>query len=357
MNKFTVIPHVKLHHDKCILYSEFDGYVRKKNSTSFSADDIYRCNYHGILSLSAKKKIKTIITKWMDALNTKKFISRKNNEWLKYQLTFCTLTLSANQMHDDKFIKREMLNYFFIDLKRQVNFISYLCVCERQENNNIHFHILFEKFIDWKILRSTWNKIQDKHGYIENYRQNQKYYHKDGFKLNEKLLSTWSEENQYKAYLKGVAENWSNPNSTDIKDFTEVKNIGAYVTKYVCKGVDKKVDERMALINKELHTADEMLSFRKKIFDELKDKYRINGKVWSCSENLQKLISFDEVNDNELEAILYEIFNSKDAERYDAESYTICKGNVLKALKNTSKIYYKKFCEVQNHNYQLIYNN
>lgn len=357
MSDFTVIPHAKMYHDKVVLYDELYGYVRKGNSTSFHADDQYRSNYRGVMSAGARKKIKTIINLWFVALYSKKFLSRKNEEWLRYQITFATLTLPAMQVHTDKEIKRDMLNRFFIELKRKCNVTSYLNVCEKQENKNIHFHILFEKFIDWKVMRDLWNSIMNDNGYIEMYRNNQKHFHKDGFRLRPELLDKWSEEKQLLAYQYGMQTNWSNPNSTDIKDLEDKKNIAAYITKYICKGVDEKLNEKMKQINKDLFTEEEIKMYRKQYLDELIMHYKIDGKVWSCSENLQQLECTDFIVDNEIADVLQDLLYGKDKDVFKGDNFSVAKGNVLKNLKNKSPTYYKQFMETQNKNYQLIYNN
>jgi hypothetical protein len=355
MENYTVIPHAKMYHNKVVLYDELYGYVSKGNSTSFHADDEYRSNYRGVLSAGAKKKIKNILNLWLDALYSKKFVSRKNEDWIRYQITFATLTLPAMQVHTDKVIKRDMLNRFFIELKRKCNVTSYLNVCEKQENKNIHFHILFEKFIDWKVMRDLWNSIMNDNGYIEMYRNNQKHFHKDGFRLREDKLDTWPADKQLLAYQRGITQNWSDPNSTDIHALDKVKNIGNYITKYICKGVDHKIEEKMKQINKDLFTVEQMKFYRKKYLDELIMHYKIDGKVWSCSENLQQLECTDFIVDDEIDAVLHDLLYGNDKDVFKGDCFCVAKGNVLKNLKNKSPTYYKKFMETQNKNYQLIY--
>lgn len=357
MAEITLIPHAKIFYDKLIIYDELHGYTRKGNSTSFKSDDMYRCNYHGVLSAGAKKKIRAIIYLWLNALYSKKFVSRKNEQWIRYQVTFLTLTLPSMQIHTDKEIKRDMLNRFFIELKRKADVYTYLNVCEKQENKNIHFHVLLEKYVDWKLIRSIWNKILNDNGYIENYRNNQLHFHKDGFKLRENLISVWSEIAQRKAYEYGMATNWNDPNSTDIHALEKVKNIGAYITKYVCKGIDIKLDAKLNEINKNLYTEDEMKSFRKKFHEDLVLHYKIDGKIWSCSTNLESLKNADFIIENELLEVVEAIVNNKKTDVYKGESFMIAKNNTLIELRNKSPIYYNKFMEIQNKNYQLIYNN
>lgn len=95
-----------------------------------------------------------------------------------------------------------MLDLFMKNLKNQKGVITYLWVAEAQKNGNIHFHILLDRFIDQKYIQSTWNRIQDKHDYLTEYKK--KYSH-------------------------------DNPPSTKIETLKHVRNIAAYLTKYFTK--------------------------------------------------------------------------------------------------------------------------
>lgn len=355
MNNYQLIPHAKLSANKLVIYDELVGYIRKKNNTSFTPTDNYRLNYSGTMSKSANKKIKKIIDMWLCCLETKKYTSRKNNDWLRYQITFCTLTLPSAQIHCDKEIKRECLNNFIIELKRKTNIKTYLCVSEKQDNKNIHFHILFSGFIDWKLIRNTWNNCIAKLGYIDTYRKNQNEFHKDGFKLRTELIDKWSEVKQLLAYKKGLAENWTNPNSTDIHALDKIKNIGAYVTKYICKGIDIKFADELKKYDLTVLSENDVKELQKNVFDKLKEHYKIKGKVWSCSENLEKLNTCDFIIDSDLDLAIRDLVYGNNADVYKGDCFIVAKGNVLKELKNKSPSYYNNFLEIQNINYKLLY--
>lgn len=322
MNQITVIPHAKLSTGKVILYNELNGRSFKNCGRSASLMNLENNKVKGVLSDGSKKKIKKYVGLWVDSLEAKKFMSRKTNEWLRSQITFCTLTLPATQMHTDKEIKRDLLNHFLISIKRKEKNNTSLWVSEKQENGNIHFHILFEKFIAWQSIRSTWNGILEPHGYIENYRHNQKHYHRNGFQVNEKLIDKWSAENQYKAYLKGCAENWSNPNSTDIHSLEKIKNVASYITKYLTKG-----DENLL----------------------------IDGKLWACTDNFNTLRPADFIIDSEVDNYLNVELKNEKVQRFDGDNYSVISGTSLRELRNKSPVIYKKYMEIQNQNYQKLY--
>ena len=69
---------------------------------------------------------------------------------VQYKLTFITLTLPSKQIHSDNEIKSKCLNQFLIELKKNHSVSRYIWKAEKQENNNIHFHIIADKFIKWQ---------------------------------------------------------------------------------------------------------------------------------------------------------------------------------------------------------------
>lgn len=323
MPQITVIPHAKLSTGKIIMYNELHGRSFANCGKSNSLKNLEDNHVKGVLSKGSKKNIKRNIQLWTDALEAKKFMSRKTNEWLRSQITFCTLTLPAQQFHTDKEIKRELLNRWNIEIKREIKSETNLWVSEKQDNGNIHFHILYPKFIHWQTVRNKWNRILNDNGYIALYRENQKEFHSNGFRLREDLTDKWSAENQYKSYLNGIACNWSNPNSTDIHSLVKVKNVANYITKYLTKGNEQKL---------------------------------IDGRLWSCSKNFQSLISADFIISNEVEKYIeLELLNDK-VKKFEGENYSVISGTSLRELRNKSPIIYKQYMEIQHHNYSVLYN-
>lgn len=158
-------------------------------------------------SSKAKRRFKQEIENYFSILNAICVVENRTMNELSNLYNFVTLTLSSTQIHDDYYIKRTMLNPFILQLKRKFKVTSYLYVCEAQENGNIHFHFIVNRYIPHKELRATWNKIQDKQGYI------QAFFNK---------------------------HNHRNPNSTDIHKFKKIKHISAYLIKYFTKTENRR---------------------------------------------------------------------------------------------------------------------
>lgn len=242
---------------------------------------------------------------------------------VKYKLTFTTLTLPAPQVHSDEHIKKEALNHFLTELRRKFKSEIYIWKAEKQENGNIHFHILCDKYIHHSELRDTWNRIINKPslGYVDRYSERMKAIFANGFVMLPG--DRRSREKQLKAYEYNSAIDWTSPNSTDIHALHRVKNVSAYIAKYISKDVTRtKRVERMTAIDFRLEQVTyqlEMLQYDKLLQAEsslrntyiidlqtekqaLTDEYAalaakgVQGRIWGCSQRLSRCKSFVEVS-------------------------------------------------------------
>jgi hypothetical protein len=269
--------------------------------------------YNGHLSPATARKVKSILGTWLTSLdqNIKRLDSGTRIKGV-YFPTFVTLTLPAEQMHEDTFVKRLMLDRLLKKLKDKYNVVHYFWRAEPQKNGNIHFHIIIDKWLHWKVLRQEWNTILKAHGYIEIYRQNQQQWHKEGFKARS---GKWSIEKQKEAYEQGIANNWSDPNSTDIHKINNVKSLSAYVTKYMAK---VKSEDRS-----------------------------IAGRLWGCSDALRLLKPFREtlsVSENFIESGNTSVIEYVEQCEKEAGPDAVYEDEFIKVikLKSTQETYLKR---------------
>ena len=235
MLNYTDIKYVTVHPTHLSVHTERRYDYNKSYSNETSLHNLRKNTHRNLMSLKAISKCKRSINYLLLQSNANYNYSKLNWRSLKFKISFVTLTLSAPQMHTDNQIKRDMLNPFLIEAKRLWGVQHYVWRAEKQINGNIHFHLLFDKFIPWHEIRGLWNHLQNKLGYISAYRSNQIAWHSSGFKVREDLLSNWPLKSQLKAYHLGVKNNWSDPNSTDVHSVKLVNNVAAYCTKYMTK--------------------------------------------------------------------------------------------------------------------------
>lgn len=285
---------------------------------------------------------KTIIAKNQN-FTTEYEKSTTHRQPVSYKLAMITLTLPSKQQHTDEVIKSKLLNPFLIELSKKFEVRDYIWKAEKQENGNIHFHILINKYIHHDKIKSIWNRKTETLGYVENYRRNMHAYYVDGFRLSENKADRRSEETQRKAYETGVKENWSNPNSTDIHALYKVRNASAYLVKYLTKGVTKT--ERIKQINtlrneiekdkktiadneKEIffhgpenpqskYFAAEINQARNRIEENETKLYEllksgVSGRIWGQSQSLSKLKNLIECEEPENIPQIFEVISSAD---------------------------------------------
>ncbi len=288
-------------------YQELSTHSRKriKRSIDFL---LYITKNKSILGQQFKSKyIETEIVKDTGELHKNK---------INFKLTFITLTLSAKQHNTDEEIKSKLLNNFLTTARRSWKMKDYIWKAEKQENGNIHFHILTNVYIKHLDIRKVWNSIQNKSGfnYVDIYSKNMQEFFKNGFKSfpNDKR----TKEKQLAVYEENKLINWTNPNSTDIHALYKIRNISAYMSKYLAKSVTKtdRVEQLENLYSK-LETLQNQLITNEttKLFDPefdhlqetlklqiepikaeievLKNK-GVSGRIWSQSQSLSSFSNF-----------------------------------------------------------------
>lgn len=178
---------------------------------------------------------------------------------VNFKLNFITLTLCAEQTHDDKFIKEHLLEPFLKWMARQ-GANSYVWKAEAQNNGNIHFHITSNHYLFWKSIRNKWNGLLEKHGY----------------------LSVFFKEHGH-----------HDPNSTDVHAVKSDRDIGNYMGKYFGK-LENWCKEKSNKIAKEhLDHPSRYIEFsleQNKLIPV--PKRQISGRKWAVSNNLAGLKCF-----------------------------------------------------------------
>ena len=334
-------------------------------------NDLFKENFQstknkGIVSEGTKKQIRNILISWIDSVEQFAHTYNKKRNWINNQITFVTLTLPSKQQHSDTECNRLLLNEFLIYLKRKTNISAYLWVAEKQENGNIHWHILTTSYINWQTIRRLWNKTLDKNGYIKQYRENQNEFHKDGFKVREELLTkwcpkrkmivdNWTKEKQLDAYNEGIKCNWNNPNSTDIHKLVNVKSIQKYVVKYMTKGVDQECKDIVKNATSELKTKREIKELIAQHIQKNHSHKLLNCSHWSCSDNLRKLERYTSMVNYELDAIIDKVKLADEKNVFKNDYCMIVGGTELNDFDKYAEYHYNYIKEINQKNFEKIY--
>lgn len=122
--------------------------------------------YTGTLSKAAKKTIEKRLTGWIYALKTANQKQRGTSKQPRRQPIFVTLTLPAEQQHTDKQIKSKCLELFIKALQYRYKIRNYFWRAEVQQNGNLHFHLIFDRYLPAAKISELWNRSVENLGYI-----------------------------------------------------------------------------------------------------------------------------------------------------------------------------------------------
>lgn len=311
-SQLVLIPTITVHPHQINFYKQIVWSPKRPSRSQYKVeyDKEFRNHEHllkskrspeGKVSQIAKRKITKAIDYMLLFASDKKVTAVKTGRKFTFKIAFITLTLPSQQIHTDNEIKRKCLNSFLIELQKYEKVENFIWRAEQQENGNIHFHIIIDKFVHWNDIRNRWNRIINKLGYVDRYRESMKLFYKDGFKVREELKKTWPEEKQKKAYAANLKTDYNNPNSTDIHSIKKIHNLTNYFVKYLTKNVEKQEKPDSGEIEKKKQT----------------------GRIWGCSRKLQKIKGASIVVDNEIEQELRQIISQSKCKVYHSEYFSI----------------------------------
>lgn len=200
----------RFYNDKIVIYKEFYNRNFYAGDKASSLANLENNKVKGKFSKKSEKRMHKVINNWVSMVDAKVSLIGGTKKHFNNYMTFVTLTLSSQQKHDDKWIKRHIFNSFLIICKRKWAINNFLWVSEAQSNGNIHFHAIFDGKIPKAELQSSWNKIQQSHGYLDDF------------------ISKFGHVNAP---------------STRIESFRKVNNIAAYLVKYFTKDDNSRAIE------------------------------------------------------------------------------------------------------------------
>lgn len=252
---------------------------------------------HG-LSIAACKKVRGALNMLAYIADNKPLFPNNKDCKVFFKVNTCMMSLPSKQIHSDEFIKSKILDPFIKACKYHFGLNNYFWKAEVQDNDNIHFHLETDCYMDALQFRNLWNHQLARYGYIERYAEQQEAKHKDGFYYNKdqytinfktKIKYPIDYKTQKAAYQKGVNEGWNNPNTTDIHSITDVDNLAGYLVAYLSKkdlwkkSISEKDKKEISRMEKEKYPLDVI----QQLFPDAV-KRSISGKIWDCSKKLKQ---------------------------------------------------------------------
>lgn len=231
------------------------------------------------LSAASRKAIRDSIFS-MYQLSPARTVKAVNGKFIyNFRQSFVTLTLPSPQVHSDVILKK-CLDHFLTNLRRAFKIENYVWKAELQVNENIHFHLSFDKFVHYQAIRYYWLLAIKPYGYVDAYTA----------KFSSMSLSDYAAYRKiptheaHKPYEDGRRSGWQSPNCVDVSAVTTAASVSNYLSKYFAKGVDTMVDSPKDLsLNSTIVRQKQKISIRQLV------RYRNFGKVWARSQSLSRL--------------------------------------------------------------------
>ena len=235
MSDKAYIPHIQVRSNALVYYElpESPFHHRRHNISKYKG-------YSGTVTDHAAKRIKRTVDVFLQRSPERRVLNTVTGNWMDFRLNFVTLTVSAKQCVDAKeshaALKVFLQHFKQIPRKKAVSeqLRSYLWKCELQERGQIHYHLTTNSFMHLGHIRRVWNGIQFRRGWLDDYKA--EHGHTDA-------------------------------NSTDVHAVYKVRDIQAYLSKYLSKSGRKDVSEAGFPCATYLPC--------------------INGKIWDCSNDLK----------------------------------------------------------------------
>lgn len=158
-----------LYPSKLTIYRRPSGKPPDPLALRRSHANLTRGVYNGYMSPAARRKFRRHVSTWLRSIFVyREHVKRRYDPGRAYP-TMATLTLPVSQVHDDREINRKCFQPWLQVMRREYGVELYAWRAEAQENGNIHFHVLLDRYVPKRALQSAWNMCLDTLDYRARY--------------------------------------------------------------------------------------------------------------------------------------------------------------------------------------------
>lgn len=281
-----VIPYLSLHHNRLLMYSlpAFEYSRKGHNIQHLVSPGVLKAYTSGMLTAGAAKRLKHALELLVDLSPVQKFTRPRDMKQFNFRLTFATFTLPSEQGDvTDSCIVKDVLSPMLQVMRRRWGMKHYVWRAEKQKNGNIHFHVTTNRYMPYDQMRDEWNRCLNKLDFINRFESKHGHRH---------------------------------PNSTDIHSVRKVRDIAAYMVKYMSK--------------------------------EVPENLKVSCKQWDCSKNLKGVKRPTFEIDTEIWNSLKDIIENNNYKHITGDRYWIVRENgadIRKRLSEELQLANKEFLE------------
>jgi len=208
--------------------------LRQSNTTSPTTSKL--SNDSSDLSRKATRRLTNAVNWLVASAKQKHVFSKTHKKSFGFKINFITLTLPTTDHNiTDNFFRNTLLRSFINTARYKFNLQNYVWKVESQANGNIHVHFTTDVYMDHVQLRNCWNKILSNHGLLQLYTNKFKNMSEAEYIKSFSNRKNTNIANLSTRYKAGVSSNWCNPNTTDVHAVSKIKDVAAYMAKYMSK--------------------------------------------------------------------------------------------------------------------------
>jgi len=318
----TYVNRVNIGSDRVTVYREYLEDRGRSVAQEGTKRNLTRGKYNGFISPATARSVRKKLDAWFEAIqvNADHYRGRFNPKHSK--LTFATLTLPADQVHDDNEIKRKCLMPFLQQITRIKGVQEYFWKAEPQESGNIHFHILLDRFVPKVDLDALWFAPMNRLGYIDRY---------------------------------AAAHGPGMPPMCNIKVCPNDTSLISYVMKYVSKA-PQRIPSFRIIDGKRVKTSRHWLQKVDQDGSKRWAEWRpIQGRVWGMSDKLRTIDQQSYQMTYRLEDFLLHLDWYADVRRFDVDYATVYFCNVKQVLAKVDQQLYRKYINHHLTTYRNLY--
>lgn len=191
------IPHLQIRYKSAIAYTiptERPNYARHEVRQHKT--------YSGGMTAHAQKRIRRAVEILVMCSPEQKVWNPVSQRPCTFRLTFATITISDRNLIPHREAYERGLKPLLRVLRTRYAWEHYIWKAELQQRGQIHWHITGNRFLDYRYLKSEWNNIQYRNGWLTDYHAR--------------------------------TQSWA-PNSVDIHAVHNVQRLDLYLAKYIAK--------------------------------------------------------------------------------------------------------------------------
>jgi hypothetical protein len=196
-------PQVQVRSNSLIIFDVSDPPPRRGDTSNLKG----KATYSGTVTTHTAKRIRSALDILLQRSPNRRILNPVSNTEHDFRISFATLTVSDPKNLTAREAYDRLLARYLRYLKEKAGMVDYLWKAELQQRGQIHYHLITNIFVDYRTCRWKWNQLQKREGLLQDYARRHGNF---------------------------------NPNSTDIHSVQSVRNIEAYISKYICKNTQNQ---------------------------------------------------------------------------------------------------------------------